>query len=418
MLHDTRPVRVANVRAGNRPAAVALLLLSFVATASAQDITFTERCELEVHDLHTFFQEWSVAELPDTDATYARLGQALAPNFTMVTPEGGSLGRAAVVGGLREAHGRWPGGGTIEVSEVEPVHVLGDVAVLTYVEHQDFDAGDERRMSRRRSTVVFRNEEGAPNGVRWLHVHETWLAPPHEVGTEPGAEDQWHHSGEHGTGHTEHGIHTKDHDQAHGHHGAHDCPGFQHDFSDVERWAKIFDDSARVAWQKPEHVLDLLQIEPGMHVADLGAGTGFFLGYLSLAVGEHGRVQALDIADSLVDHMRQRAAGAGWSNVEARPVAPDDPAFEPGSMDRILIVDVWHHISNRIEYSAKLRRALSADGRVLVVDFTRDSPEGPPPQHRIPPEKVVAELEAAGLKAWIVEDEDLPRQYVVVASQP
>lgn len=220
------------------------------------------------------------------------------------------------------------------------------------------------------------------------------------------AEGEWTHSGERGTGHD------------HGDHGDHNRAGFQHDFSDVERWAKIFDDPARVEWQKPEHVIDLMDLEPGMHVADLGAGTGFFLGYLSVAVGENGKVQALDVADTLVGHMRERSAEAGWDNVSARLVATDDPAFEPGTMDRILLVDVWHHISHRADYAAKLREALTAEGRVVVVDFTLDSPEGPPKKHRMPPEQVVAELEAGGLEAWIVEDEELPRQYVVMASRP
>jgi len=57
-------------------------------------------------------------------------------------------------------------------------------------------------------------------------------------------------------------------------------------------------------------------------------------------------------------------------------------------------------------------------GRVVVVVFTLVCPEGPPKKHRMPPEDVVKELEAGGLKAWVVADEDLPRQYVVVASLP
>ena len=402
---------------------LALTVLSSLPAAAA-DLTFAERCEQEIHDLHAFFQQWSVGELPDTDEAYARLGDALAPGFTMVDTDGRTMARGDVLDGLRGANHRWPGGGAIEISDVATAHVAGDLAVLTYVEHHDFDAGEGRQMSKRRSTVVFRDEAGAPNGVRWLHVQETWIAPPHlahaghaEHSGHGGSE--WKHSGEHGAGHAEGHGEMAHPEMGHGEmgHGDHNSPGFQHDFSDVERWAKIFDDPERVDWQKPEHLIDLMKIEPGMHVADLGAGTGFFLGYLSVAVGETGKVQALDVADTLVDHMRERAAEAGWNNVTSRVVATDDPAFEPGSMDRILIVDVWHHISNRADYATKLRDALSPTGQVVVVDFTLDSPEGPPKQHRMAPEKVAAELEAGGLKAWVVESEELPRQYVVMASR-
>lgn len=452
------------------PTVLSLVLLSLPAfSASADDMTFTERCEQEIRDLHAFLQQWSVGELPNTDDAYARFGDALAPDFSMVDTDGSVVSRDAIVGGVRGAHNRWPGGGSIGIGEVQPVMVQGDVAVLTYIEHHEFDAGEGRKMSMRRSSVTFHDDADGPNGVRWKHLQETWIMAPHAVCPDHGSGkacdhhgdgghgdhnmhgdhdmqeahpgnqghhaemkdaaqcgDEWTHSGESGTGHDDHASHddyaghTAHGDAGHGEmgHGDHNSPGFQHDFSDVERWAKIFDDPERVDWQKPEHIIDLMKVEPGMHVADLGAGTGFFLGYLSVAVGEGGKVQALDVADSLVDHMRERAAEAGWDNVTSRLVATDDPAFEPGSMDRVLIVDVWHHISNRADYAERLLAGLSPTGQVVVVDFTLDSPEGPPKQHRMAPEQVVAELEAGGLKAWVVEDEDLPRQYVVVASRP
>lgn len=443
------------------PTILSLVLLSLPAvSASADDMSFAERCEQEIHDLHTFLEQWSVGELPDTDEAYARFSDALAPDFSLIDTDGSVVPRDALVTGLRGAHKRWPGGGSIGIGEVQQVMVQGDVAVFTYVEHHDFDAGEGRKMSMRRSTVTFHDDADGPNGVRWKHLQETWIKAPHAVCPDHGSgescdhhgkmhgemhgemhgadgepkemheahhgshadkkDGEWTHSGESGTGHAGHAAHGDSGHGAHGElgHGDHNSPGFQHDFSDVERWAKIFDDPERVDWQKPEHIIDLMNIEPGMHVADLGAGTGFFLGYLSVAVGESGKVQALDVADTLVDHMRERAAEAGWDNVTSRLVATDDPAFEPGSMDRVLIVDVWHHISNRADYSEKLLAGLSPTGQVVVIDFTLDSPEGPPKKHRMAPEKVVAELEAGGLKAWIVENEELPRQYVVVAARP
>ncbi len=152
-----------------------------------------------------------------------------------------------------------------------------------------------------------------------------------------------------------------------------------------------------------------------MVVADVGAGTGYFLPHLSPAVGESGRVLALDVEPGMVAHMSQRIAQAAMGNAEARRVAPDDPGLAAGSADRILIVDTWHHIDDREAYGARLRQALRPGGRVVVVDFTPDSPHGPPPAMRIPAEQVQRELEAAGFEARIVE-ESLPYQYVVQAT--
>ncbi len=174
-----------------------------------------------------------------------------------------------------------------------------------------------------------------------------------------------------------------------------------------------FDDPARDAWQRPEEVTALLEIEPGRTVADLGAGTGYFLRHLSWAVGEKGTVLALDIEPSMVRYMTERAGREGLRNVRPATVPFDDPKLPAGAVHRVLIVDTWHHIPDRTEYARKLAQGLAPGGAVFVVDFTLESKEGPPREHRVPPEQVVAELCAGGLEARVVE-ETLPEQYVVV----
>lgn len=202
----------------------------------------------------------------------------------------------------------------------------------------------------------------------------------------------------------------------HGQHGQHgeEQPGIHHDFSDAERWHRIFDDPSRDAWQQPRKVVALLDLHPGMTAVDLGAGTGYFLPYLADAVGSEGRVLGLDPEATLVEFMARRVAQKGLANVEARQIPFDDPQLADASVDRVLIVDTWHHIDGRSAYATRLARALKPGGRIYVVDFTRDSPQGPPPEHRLPPEQVVAELEQGGLEAEVVAT-DLPYQYVVSA---
>jgi ubiquinone/menaquinone biosynthesis C-methylase UbiE len=160
-----------------------------------------------------------------------------------------------------------------------------------------------------------------------------------------------------------------------------------------------------------------MEIEPGMTAVDLGAGTGYFLGHLSRAVGEAGRVLALDVEENLVEFMKDRAEREGWANVGPRRVPYDDPELADGSVDRVLVVDTWHHVEDRGAYAAKLYRALAPGGRVYVVDITKDSPTGPPVEHRLAPEQVIAELAEGGLEVEVLE-EPLPRQFIVVGRRP
>lgn len=196
--------------------------------------------------------------------------------------------------------------------------------------------------------------------------------------------------------------------------GAHDAhPHAHHKFDDAERWAKVFDNPARDAWQKPAKVVQLLALSPTMTVVDLGAGTGYFESYLAPAVPD-GRVLALDIEPTLVEHMAARFAREQLTNAEARVVAPDDPGLLEASVDRILIVDTWHHIDDRVAYARKLRHGLRPGGAIFVIDFTPETPRGPPPAARIAAAVVVSELREAGLSAEIIA-ERLPDQYVVRA---
>jgi cyclopropane fatty-acyl-phospholipid synthase-like methyltransferase len=190
-------------------------------------------------------------------------------------------------------------------------------------------------------------------------------------------------------------------------------PGMHHDFSDAAKFSKGFDNPERTAWQKPDQVVALMALRPGMTVADLGAGTGFFEPYLAGAVGKDGKVLALDVEPNMIEHLKTRAADAGLSQVEAKQVAPDDPGLAPGSVDRIIIVNTWHHIDDRGNYSKKLLAALKPDGSIWVVDFDKASGKGPPPEHKLEPREVIAEMTAGGLKAEQVT-ESLPEQYIVV----
>ena len=203
------------------------------------------------------------------------------------------------------------------------------------------------------------------------------------------------------------------------HHGGADLrhhahgKGHHHRFDDAEGWSKVFDDPARDEWQKPGQVVAAMAITPGMTVADIGAGTGYFLPYLARAVGPTGKVLGQDVEPSMVKWIDERAKRENLSNVQGLLGAADDPKLPPRSVDRVLVVDVWHHIDDRPSFAKKLVAALRPGGAIFIVDYTRESPHGPPQHARISPDEIRQDLAAAGLTTDVLSDVGLPHQYVV-----
>jgi cyclopropane fatty-acyl-phospholipid synthase-like methyltransferase len=189
-----------------------------------------------------------------------------------------------------------------------------------------------------------------------------------------------------------------------------------HRFEKADEWAPMFDDPKRDEWQRPDAVVAALALQPGMVVADIGAGTGYFEKRLATAVGATGKVIAVDLEADMVRYLGERAQREGTPNVEPRLATADDPKLAAASVDRILIVDTWHHIGERVAYANKLAAALKPGAAIFVVDFTLETAKGPPKQHRLAAQQVIDELAHAGLQASIV-DAGLPDQYIVKATR-
>lgn len=186
-------------------------------------------------------------------------------------------------------------------------------------------------------------------------------------------------------------------------------------FDNAETWAQVFDDPARDAWQQPDRVLAALELGPTMVVADIGAGTGYFAVRLARAIPD-GHVIATDIEPDMVRYMTDRAARERLPNLRAQLTPPDDPQLAAGTLDRILVVDVWHHLGDRVAYARALARALRPGGKLAIVDFKLDAKHGPPPAHRLAPDQILADLRAAGLAAS-VSATALPDQYIVIGAR-
>ncbi len=185
-------------------------------------------------------------------------------------------------------------------------------------------------------------------------------------------------------------------------------------FDDVEYWTGVFDASERAAWQRPDELVRALALTPGSVVADLGAGTGYFISHLSQSVGADGTVYAVEVEPTMVEHLRTRAEEAGLDNVVPVLASLDNARLPVRHVDLILIVDTFHHLDDREVYFTRLKRSLTASGRIAIVDWKKQElPEGPPPPHKIARNQVVHEMLAADFKL-AAEFRFLPYQYFLV----
>jgi ubiquinone/menaquinone biosynthesis C-methylase UbiE len=173
-------------------------------------------------------------------------------------------------------------------------------------------------------------------------------------------------------------------------------------------------DPARDAYQKPDEVLRALDLRAGEAVADIGSGPGYFTLRFARAVGEGGRVYAVDVSPDMIRYLNRRLRDEGIRNVVSVLADPDDPLLPDASVDRVVIVDTWHHIEDQPGYLAKLKQALRPGGQVVHIDFRKtDSPVGPPTAQKIARDDLVAQMETAGFRL-VQEHGFLPYQYFLV----
>ena len=185
----------------------------------------------------------------------------------------------------------------------------------------------------------------------------------------------------------------------------------QHSFGDAEKWAHVFDDPERDAWQKPHEVIKALRLRDRLVIADVGAGTGYFAARIA-NMFRGATVYAVDVEPSMVRHLDERAKKEGLVNLKPLAAKPGDARL-PARADVILLVDVYHHIEDRERYFRKLAGSLKSNGKIAIIDFRVDSPEGPPKEARVAPAQVSAELREAGY--LLIESHGfLPRQYFLV----
>ncbi len=177
-----------------------------------------------------------------------------------------------------------------------------------------------------------------------------------------------------------------------------------------------FESKERLAWQKPDFIINLFGDISNKIVADLGAGTGFFSFRL---VRTAKKVIALDIDKrylSFMDSLKVELPKDLQTRFETREVGENDAHLKAQEVDAVLVVNTYMYISNRIEYLKKLKQGISKQGSVIIVDYKdKNLPVGPPVEIKVPLRIVEAELRAAGFKIQSADDATLEYQYIVKA---
>jgi precorrin-6B methylase 2 len=170
----------------------------------------------------------------------------------------------------------------------------------------------------------------------------------------------------------------------------------------------------RAAEERPDLLLRALALEPGMTVADIGAGTGYYSWRMAERVGPSGSILAVDVQPEMLALLAREMKRHGARNVTGILGTTTDPRLPVGAVDLVLMVDVYHEFDHPREMLDAIVRSLKPDGRVVFVEYRAEDASVPiKPHHKMSQAQVRKEAAAAGL-SWRQSIETLPWQHIIV----
>lgn len=166
--------------------------------------------------------------------------------------------------------------------------------------------------------------------------------------------------------------------------------------------------------EQPDRVVKKLEIPEGGTVVDLGAGVGYFTWRLAKAVGDTGKVIAVDIQPGMIDRLRETLEERGVTNVEPVLGSEENPNLPENAVDLVLVVDVYHELQQPEKTMEYVRRSLKPDGRLVVIEYRKEDPNIPiHPLHKMTVDEVRAELEPMGFEFEELKS-FLPTQHIII----
>lgn len=156
---------------------------------------------------------------------------------------------------------------------------------------------------------------------------------------------------------------------------------------------------SRASIELPEQLLDALDITPGMTIADVGAGIGYFSWRLSKRVGPTGLVYATDIQKRMIALLNYELKKRKIDNVRTILGTASDPNLPRDSIDIALLVDVYHEFKYPETMVSKLRQALRNDGKLVLVEYRGEDPNVPIKlEHKMTVQQVLKEILPMGFR--------------------
>ena len=166
--------------------------------------------------------------------------------------------------------------------------------------------------------------------------------------------------------------------------------------------------------EAPSKALDALDLKPGMVVADIGAGSGYYSSRIAKRVGPAGRVYATDIQPGMIEILERRIKNEGLTNITTMLGGMDDPRLPPAAIDLAIMVDVYHELQQPQLFLQRLKGAFKPNGRLVLLEFRKEDPKVPILEvHKMSVAEVKQELEAEGFVLDKVIDV-LPWQHIIV----
>ena len=169
----------------------------------------------------------------------------------------------------------------------------------------------------------------------------------------------------------------------------------------VDDFVKRWEIESREVYSSRDGIMAALELSAGDRVADIGTGTGLFLEPLADAVGPEGKVFATDISMAFLEHVRNRVAENGWTQVQPILAGTRTTALLEDSIDLAFTCDVYHHFEYHEDMLRSIHSALRPGGTLVVIDFERIpgvTREWLLNHVRAPKETVMAEVLACGFE--------------------
>ena len=168
----------------------------------------------------------------------------------------------------------------------------------------------------------------------------------------------------------------------------------------------------RESEENPDLAVSLLGLKPGMTVADIGAGVGYYSFRFAAKVGPSGKVFATDLQPEMLRLLRQRLDRAKIANIEPVLGSETESKLPDESIDMVVLVDVYHEFSEPRKMLASIRKALKPDGRLVLLEFRKEDPRVPiREEHKMSVAVVKQELAADGFALDKLVT-DLPWQHI------